>query len=60
MTEAIRKALRERLERVRRTRGCAPLGDEIARLQKRVATLPILDERSPEEILGYDLEGLPS
>lgn len=60
MTEAIRKALQERLERVRRTRGSAPLADEIARLQKRVATLPVLDERSPEEVLGYDPEGLPS
>lgn len=28
--------------------------------QKTIATLPILDPRSPDEILGYDEHGLPT
>ena len=58
-TEIVLDALREKLLREvgrRRSRG---LGEDIARIQQRVAQLPILDQRTPEEILGYDLNGLP-
>ena len=58
LTEAIRRALRERLEReTRRSRG--RLGGEIRRIQERLARLPVLDERPPEQIVGYDDHGLP-
>ncbi len=58
LTEAIRRALRERLEReTRRSRG--RIGAQIRRIQERLARLPVRDERSPEEILGYDDHGLP-
>lgn len=30
------------------------------RIAARVAQLPVLDDRSPEEILGYDASGLPT
>lgn len=59
LTEAVLTALRERLQRVtgrRRTRG---LREEIARMQERIARLPVLDKRSDDEILGYDERGLP-
>lgn len=58
LTEAIRRALRERLEReTLRSRG--RIGVEIRRIQERLARLLVRDERTPEEILGYDDHGLP-
>lgn len=59
LTDAVIQALRERLERITGRRRAAGLGDEIARIQERIARLPRLDERSDEEILGYDERGLP-
>ena len=58
LTEAIRRALTERLEREsqRSRRG---IGVEIRRIQERLARVPVLDARSPEEIVGYDEHGLP-
>jgi hypothetical protein len=53
-------ALRQRLERITGRRRAAGLGDEIARIQERIAQLPRLDERGDDEILGYDERGLPS
>jgi len=61
MTEAVRKALEERLERLRR-RDQASRRQRAARLMARgkaFASLPVLDPRSPDEILGYDEVGLP-
>ncbi len=58
LTEAIRMALRERLEReTRLSRG--RVGAEIRRVQERLARLPVLDARSAEQILDYDDHGLP-
>jgi len=59
LTEAVMRALRERLERITGRRRAALLAEEIARMQERIAGLPRLDERSDEEILGYDGRGLP-
>ena len=58
LTEAIRAALRERLEREthRSRRG---IGAEVRRIQERLARLPVRDRRSSDEILGYDAQGLP-
>jgi antitoxin VapB len=58
-TEAVRKALAERLERTRRTRGQRRLAEEIDEIADHCALLPLLDKRSAEEILGYDAHGLP-
>jgi antitoxin VapB len=58
LTEAIRRAVSERLERERR-RSRSRVGARIRRIQERLARLPVLDERCPEEILGYDDHGLP-
>lgn len=57
-TEAVRKALAERLERIRRTRGRRRLVEEIDEIADHCAALPELDKRSAEEILGYDADGL--
>ena len=59
LTEAVMRALRERLERITGRRRAAVLAEEIARMQERIAGLPRLDGRSDDEILGYDGRGLP-
>jgi antitoxin VapB len=59
LTDAVIRALRERLERIKGSRRAAGLSDEIARIQERIAQLPRLDERGDDEILGYDERGLP-
>lgn len=52
-------ALRARLEREKR--GHQPsLADELVRIGKECAALPMLDGRAPDEILGYDEKGLPA
>lgn len=60
LTDTVIRALRERLERVQGRARPGALRDEIARIQERVATLAVLDDRSDEEILGYDEHGLPT
>jgi antitoxin VapB len=57
--EAVVNSLRERLQRERRPAGSPRLRDEILAIAQRCAALPVLDPRSPEEILGYDSHGLP-
>jgi antitoxin VapB len=58
-TEAVIKALRDRLERVRGERKKRRLADELEEIARHCASLPVLDSRSPGEILGYDDHGLP-
>jgi len=60
LTDAVREALRERLRRVEGRTAAPRLRDELRAIRKRCARLPVLDSRSPEEILGYDEHGLPS
>ncbi|GAA2183876.1 type II toxin-antitoxin system VapB family antitoxin [Brooklawnia cerclae] len=60
ITEAARKAFAERLQRVR-SRVAEPdaraeIDDIIARGRSRA----MLDERTPDEIIGYDDHGLPA
>lgn len=55
---ALERAIEERLSRVG-----SPVGDRRAAMTsffERAASLPVLDSRSAEEILGYDRLGLPS
>lgn len=56
LTEAVVVALRERLDRERTRRD---LVRRVTRLATEVSALPVLDVRSPDEILGYDEAGLP-
>ena len=58
LTGAIVQSLRERLVRVQRRRGPG-LADELLTIGNRCANLPVLDERTADEILGYDDSGLP-
>jgi antitoxin VapB len=59
-TEAVTKALRERVARVRRERRQGALVAELTAIAKECARLPVLDARSADEILGYDENGLPT
>ena len=58
-TEAVVKALRDRLMRVRRERTNRRLADELEDIAEHCAKLPVLDGRGAEEILGYNEIGLP-
>jgi antitoxin VapB len=58
LTMAVVQALRERLARVRRPRG-PRLSEELLKIGRRCAHLPVQDMRSAEEIVGYDEHGLP-
>jgi antitoxin VapB len=58
-TQAVTEALKERLDRVkRRRRDVQRLVDRLNEIAEHCASLPVLDDRSPEEML-YDEDGLP-
>jgi antitoxin VapB len=61
LTEAIRAALVERLDRERRRRvpGRAGLAQRLKALGEDCAALPDLDARSADGIIGYDELGVP-
>jgi len=59
-TEAVTKALRDRLDRVKRERSGRRLADELQAIVDEFAALPVLDDRSADEIIGYDENGLPT
>ena len=59
-TRAVTVALRDRLERVRRQRSGRRLARELDDIALHCASLPILDAREAEEVLGYDEHGLPA
>ena len=59
-TMAVTVALKERLERIQRERSGRSLVDELNEIALRCASLPVLDDRSEEEIMGYNKDGLPS
>lgn len=58
-TEAVTRALRDRLARLRRERAGRRLADELDEIARQCARLPVKDSRTPEEILGYDERGVP-
>ena len=61
MTEAVIVAMRERLAREERKRlSKAALLEEIRAISHHCASLPVLDTRSEDEILGYDDHGIPA
>lgn len=59
LTEAIQTALQERLERLSRQQQNRNLANQLREILRRVDRLPVLDSRSPDEIIGYDENGLP-
>ena len=60
LTEAVINALRERLEReLRKDQSIENLIEDVTEIGRHCAALPLLDPRGPDEILGYDKNGLP-
>jgi antitoxin VapB len=58
-TEAVTRALRDRLTRLRRERRGRRLADELDEIARHCAGLPVKDTRTADEILGYDEHGAP-
>lgn len=59
LTDAVRRALAERLERERLRRGQPhDLAARLREIGMHCASLPDLDARSPDEIIGYDETGM--
>jgi antitoxin VapB len=59
-TEAVTIALRERLENLKRRRSRKRLADELDEIGLHCASLPVLDKRNNDEIIGYDEKGMPA
>lgn len=59
MTRVVTEALQEKLARVEKAKGRGGLVEELNRIALYCARLPRRDDRSPEEIIGYDDLGLP-
>ena len=58
IAQAVKTAIAERLERERRQRGRASV-EALMEIARRYARRPVVDGRSPDEIIGYDERGLP-
>lgn len=62
ITDAVITAMRERLVREERKRAnkVLRLSADIMEIARHCASLPVYDNRTSDEILGYDENGLPS
>lgn len=59
ITEAVFQSVKERLERLKPKNTVYSLAQELDAIAQRCSSLPVLDTRSPEKIIGYDERGLP-
>lgn len=59
LTDAIRHALRDRLER-ESAASSRSIGAEVRRIQERLARLPVIDSSPPDQLIGYDDHGVPT
>ena len=59
MTEVVRQALRENLARSERRNLSPHLMEKLLEISDHCAALPVLDNRTEDEILGYDEYGIP-
>ncbi len=60
ITDAIRTALQERLQRLVGRYTAPTKREKLYEILARVDALPRLDTRSEDEILGYEESGIPS
>ena len=60
VTTAVTNAIKLRLEMVNPRSDGARLVEDVRQIQQLVASLPDRDQRSPDEIIGYDNFGLPA
>jgi antitoxin VapB len=59
LTAAIVTALRERLHRLQRMNQHDSLADQLNAIAERSKELPVIDQRSADEIIGYNDHGVP-
>ena len=59
-TQAVTVALEERLKRIQCNRFDKFRIEELKEIARHCSSLPVQDNRSPDELLGYDKTGLPS
>jgi antitoxin VapB len=59
ITDAVIRSVRERLERERARRSAGRRAAELDAIVARYRKLPLLDDRSADEILGYNDAGVP-
>jgi antitoxin VapB len=61
ITDAVIVAMRERLEREKRKRESKQqLIEDLMAIANHCASLPVLDDRTEDEIMGWNENGLPS
>ena len=60
LTAAILTSLRQRLAQLNTQADRKHLADELDAIALRAASLPLMDPRTPDEILGYDENGIPA
>lgn len=60
ITVATRRALEERLQRTGSDAHKAALLEDLEAIRRRWSAQPVLDDRTPDEIIGYDENGIPS
>ncbi len=59
ITTATKRAIQERLRRLGGQSGRAALLEDMAAIRRRWSAMQVQDDRTPDEILGYDEQGLP-
>ena len=59
ITDVLTAALKEKLGRERDRRSSDRLSREIHRIRERYIQLPVADDRTADQIIGYDDVGLP-
>jgi hypothetical protein len=59
MAPNMKRPKADRLAPKNHRRGNALDRDKIDKIIQRIAALPVADERSPNELIGYDQAGLP-
>ena len=57
-TDAVRDAIQARLDQIEKTRGTTLRIEELDRIALHCAKLPRHDQRSANEIIGYDNRGV--
>jgi len=60
LTEAVRAAVAERYDRLRRARSGRSLASELNAIALRCAKRSVVSPLSADEILGYDESGVPA
>lgn len=60
ITQAVKVAAAERLARLPAPRKGRIDRDALERTLARIRSYPVTDDRSPDEIIGYDENGLPT